>query len=64
MNHPDYLKAKIDEDMNQINNELKLKAYMLDILEGLEYLHVNGIIHADIKLENILANKVENVKLK
>ena len=64
MNQPEYLKAKIDEDMNQISKELKLQAYMLDIFEGLRYLHQNGIIHADIKLENILANKTPGQPLK
>lgn len=34
-------------------------SYATDILEGLKYIHGNGIIHDDIKLENILMTSSE-----
>jgi len=36
-----------------------LLTYAEDILEGLDYVHQRGIIHADIKLENILTQTAE-----
>jgi len=53
-NHPDYFKEKIDVNLTPIKNEVKLKSFANDILEGLTYLHSKGVIHGDIKLENLL----------
>ena len=33
------------------------------IINGLEYLHLKGIAHRDIKLENILMDKDNNAKI-
>jgi serine/threonine protein kinase len=35
-------------------NEPELKSFFFKIVKGIEYLHKNGIIHRDIKLDNIL----------
>ena len=64
VSEPEYLKEKIDENLNNISNENKLKSYILDILEGMNYLHDKGIIHSDIKLENILAEKEEGMSIR
>ena len=37
--------------------------YMVQILEGVEYLHQNKIYHSDIKPENILLNSDGNIKI-
>jgi serine/threonine protein kinase len=63
VNRPEYLKERIDEDLNQIAKETKLKSFMADLLEGIDYLHDKGIVHADIKIENILTQKEEGTRL-
>ena len=37
-------------------NENLIRAYTKQILLGIEYLHVNNVIHRDIKAANILVN--------
>jgi len=51
---PTYFSDKILEQHTPIGNNTKLLTYAEDILEGLKYVHQTGIIHADMKLENIL----------
>lgn len=41
-----------------------LKSFLKDILSALNYLHKNSIIHADLKLENMLVQKLSNDKLR
>jgi len=63
MNKAEYFKEKIDVNLNPIKNELKMKSYMADILEGLNYLHKKGMVHGDVKLENCLVHKYEEESL-
>jgi len=43
-------------------NEKLIRTYFHQLIEGLEYLHLKGIAHLDLKLENILVD--ENFQLK
>lgn len=55
----DYFKIKLIENYKPIRKEMKIKMYVLDILNGLKYLHDNNIAHLDIKLENLYCQTVE-----
>ena len=41
-------------------DEFDIKCWTLDIVNGLKYIHKLGIIHRDIKLENLLLDKTNN----
>lgn len=40
-----------------------MATYVIKILEGLDYLHCNDVVHCDLKAANILTTKTGNVKL-
>ncbi|WVR05780.1 hypothetical protein IAU60_002805 [Kwoniella sp. DSM 27419] len=44
-------------------NERLVASYVAKILEGLDYLHSQGVVHCDLKAANILSTKNGNVKL-
>lgn len=56
-NDADYFEKKIEQKHTKIKNEEKLRSYSMDILTGLEYIHKSNIIHADMKLPNILMQR-------
>lgn len=44
-------------------NENLIKIFLIQIIDGLEYLHSKGIVHRDIKSANILLDVKGNIKL-
>lgn len=56
-NDAEYFEKKIVGKHTKIKNEEKLRSYSMDILTGLDYIHRSNIIHADMKLPNILLQR-------
>ncbi|OMJ72608.1 hypothetical protein SteCoe_28906 [Stentor coeruleus] len=44
-------------------SEITVKAYARQILKGIQFLHENGIIHRDLKCDNILLDSSGKIKL-
>ena len=64
----DYLKRQrasptSKTEFDQTLSEEEAKRLMRQLLQCLEYLHSEGITHRDIKLENILLDQDQNVKI-
>lgn len=54
-----YLKSKAQKKLSESEAKLIFK----QLIEGMDYLHKNHIVHRDLKLENILLDKDKNVKI-
>ena len=48
---------------NKIIPENQIIRYMIDILQGIKYLHNSKIIHRDLKPDNIMLNNCGNAKI-
>lgn len=44
-------------------NEIDIKSIMKQIVNGIEFLHQNNILHCDMKLENIIINDKKEIKI-
>ncbi len=54
-----YVKTKIDRKVD----EKEGKDIYYQIINGMDYLHQNNIIHRDLKLENIIIDDKKNIKI-
>mmetsp|Transcript_15111 Transcript_15111/g.17501 ORF Transcript_15111/g.17501 Transcript_15111/m.17501 type:complete len:150 (+) Transcript_15111:464-913(+) len=52
-----YFVDRLEENLDPIDDNRLLKKYATEILEALEYIHSKGVVHADIKLANILLHR-------
>lgn len=58
--------VKMIERMKSIRKSLTLsdiKTLMIQILKAVDYMHRNYTLHRDLKLSNILLNKIGELKL-
>ncbi|KAL6435710.1 hypothetical protein ACFW04_005541 [Cataglyphis niger] len=53
----------IIKDSNIVLTAANIKAYMIQTLQGLEYLHFNWILHRDLKPNNLLVNSEGVLKI-
>lgn len=47
------------QNLTPIKNEEKIKSFAYSTLQALQYMHSQGVIHTDLKLENILISSPE-----
>ncbi|XP_059653648.1 mitogen-activated protein kinase kinase kinase 17-like [Cornus florida] len=55
--------ADVAEKFGGVLDERVIRLYTREILQGLKYLHKNGIVHCDLKCKNVLLGSSGNVKL-
>lgn len=55
--------ADIAEKFGGVLDEKVIRLYTREILQGLKYLHKNGIVHSDLKCKNVLLGSSGNIKL-
>ena len=66
----EYMDEKINHMYNNykypsiIDNEVRKVNYIKQVIEGVGFLHKHGIVHRDIKFENILIDKIEDFTIK
>ena len=53
----------IQESKYELFEESEAKKYMRHIASGIAYLHSKGVVHRDIKLENLLVNEYDEIKI-
>lgn len=53
----------IIKDSNIVLTAANIKAYMIQTLQGLDYLHYNWILHRDLKPNNLLVNSEGVLKI-
>lgn len=63
MEYMEYDLKCLIEVMNQPFSISEVKWLMLQLLEGVEYLHENWVLHRDLKTSNILLNKEGELKI-
>ncbi|KAF3436839.1 hypothetical protein FNV43_RR19592 [Rhamnella rubrinervis] len=63
MEYMEYDLKGLMEVMNQPFSISEVKWLMLQLLEGVEYLHENWVLHRDLKTSNILLNKEGELKI-
>jgi serine/threonine protein kinase len=51
-----YLQELTYDNHTPVEDNQELQIYALDLFEGLNHIHSKGIIHCDIKLDNMLAH--------
>ena len=57
INGSNYLQHKLEERHREIKNESKIKRFAKSVLTGLRKMHEMNIIHADLKIHNILVSR-------
>mmetsp|Transcript_29719 Transcript_29719/g.34060 ORF Transcript_29719/g.34060 Transcript_29719/m.34060 type:complete len:198 (-) Transcript_29719:283-876(-) len=62
-NQATYLLDLVSEQHTPVEDEQELQVYAYDMLNGLHHIHSQGIIHCDIKLDNLLAHKEDDDKI-
>ena len=60
-NKESFLTETVHDGHTPIEDEIQLRKFAKDILEGLRYIHSHGIIHGDIKLPNLLCHEEDDV---
>jgi serine/threonine protein kinase len=55
--------ATIQNRDPELFTETKVKHYILQVIDGLEHIHSKGIVHGDLKLENIYVNSDDQIKI-
>ncbi|CAD8092361.1 unnamed protein product [Paramecium sonneborni] len=63
-NQCNYLQERIQNESRILQNEIKLRSYLYNVLEGLKYIHENNCVHMCITLQNIECHKEEYRQLK
>ena len=59
-NQATHLLDLIAEHHTPVEDQQELQLYAYDILNGIYHIHSHGIIHWDIKLDNLLSHKEED----